>query len=160
MIYIHATGDFPFGRCTKREKKRKKQSVKKKKKNVNVGNRWRALHWELNLLPASCWPPFHILYSLSLHKTGPRLSPGKTSTELRRVRDLTTGLFTVTPYHGGNPPPSPERTIHTWAVVHTSRIHSPAPRQTQIDTHADGRTHTRTDAAGRKKTNTHRGLVS
>lgn len=32
MIYIHATGDFPFGRCTKREKKRKKQSVKKKKK--------------------------------------------------------------------------------------------------------------------------------
>lgn len=160
MIYIHATGDFPFGRCTKREKKRKKQSVKKKKKmwmwatgeELCTGN-WTSCPPHADLHFTYCTvcrytkrAPGSLQEKQAPSYAGSEISPPGYSL-LHRIMEAT-------------PPPSPERTIHTWAVVHTSRIHSPAPRQTQIDTHADGRTHTRTDAAGRKKTNTHRGLVS
>lgn len=98
--------------------------------------------------------PFHIVYSLWLHKW-PSLSRKQTSS-YANSQDFTAGLFIFTLYHTHTS--TQTHCIHMSNDAHM-QIQTPAPRQTQVHSHTDGHADTHADAAGRK-TNTHRGLVS
>lgn len=165
MIYIHAAGDSPFGWCTKREKREKNNLGKKKKCECGHPVKSFALGIE---------PLARLTLTSISHTVQPVVTQNGPPALSRKNKHLTTQgprshhwVIHCYTYHGGFPPPPPsERTIYTWAVVHTSRIHTPSGYTlgSSTDTNRHARrwthTHTRVDAAGRKKTNTHRGLVS